>query len=109
VEGAKMEAFVNNFRINDEEYMKVIKTIEEVLRILSDKKLLLKLAVLSIVESIRNNPDKYISLISNRNDNLYSSLATVEYGTGQGYTHAGCPYVNRPPSISQQEQQPYLP
>jgi hypothetical protein len=65
--------------------------------------------VLSIVESIRNNPDKYISLISNRNDNLYSSLATVEYGTGQGYTPAGCPYVNRPLSISQQEQQSYLP
>jgi hypothetical protein len=40
-EAAKMEAFVNNFRINDEEY-KVIKTIEEVLRILSDKKTITK-------------------------------------------------------------------
>ena len=67
---AKLEAFVYNFRNNDVGYAKLIKIIEEeVLRILSNKKALLKLAVLSIDESIRNNPDRYGSLISNRNDN----------------------------------------
>jgi hypothetical protein len=50
---------------------------------LSNKKALLKLAVLSIAESIRNNPDKYSSLISSRNDNSNSSLATVASDTGQ--------------------------
>jgi hypothetical protein len=39
--------------------------------------------VLSIAESIRNNPDRYSSLISNHNDNSYSSLTTVGYDTGQ--------------------------
>ena len=56
---AKLEAFVYNFRNNYDGYTKLIKIIEgEVLRILSNKKALLKLAVLSIAESIRNNPDK---------------------------------------------------
>jgi len=81
---AKLGAFVYNFRNNDDGYTKLIKTIEEeVLRILSNKKALLKLAVLSIAESIRNNPDKYSSLISSRNDNSNSSLTTVGYDTGQ--------------------------
>jgi hypothetical protein len=81
---AKLEAFVYNFRNNDDGYTKLIKTIEEeVLRILSNKKALLKLAVLSIDESIRNNPDKYSPLMSSRNDNSNSSLATVASDTGQ--------------------------
>jgi vacuolar-type H+-ATPase subunit I/STV1 len=81
---AKLEAFVYNFRNNDDGYTKLIKTIEEeVLRILSNKKALLKLAVLSIAESIRNNPDRYSPLISNHNDNSYSSLATVVTDTEQ--------------------------
>jgi hypothetical protein len=51
-----VEAFVYNFRNSDEAYIKLVKTIEEeVLRILLNKKALLKLAVLSIAESIRNN------------------------------------------------------
>jgi hypothetical protein len=83
-QAAKLESFVNHFKNNDQEYIKLRKTIEEeVVRILSDKKALLKLAVLSIGESIRNNPDKYSSLISNHNDNFYSSLATVASDTGQ--------------------------
>ena len=74
-----------NFRNNDEGYTKLIKTIEEeVHRTLSNKKALLKLAVLSIDESIRSNPDRYASLISNHNDNsYYSSLANVASDTGQ--------------------------
>jgi hypothetical protein len=54
-----------------------------VLRILLNKKALLKLAVLSIAESIKNNPDRYSSLISDHNDNSYSSLVTVASDTGQ--------------------------
>ena len=81
---AKLGAFVHDFRNNDEGYTALIKTIEEeVLRILLNKKALLKLAVLSIAESIRNNPDRYSSLISNHNDNSYSSLMTVASDTGQ--------------------------
>jgi hypothetical protein len=81
---AKLESFVHNFRNNDEGYIALIKTIEEeVIRILSNKKALLKLAVLSIADSIRNNPDRYGSLIGDHNDNSYSSLTTVGSDTGQ--------------------------
>jgi hypothetical protein len=38
---------------------------------------------MSIVESIRNNPDRYSSLVDNHNGNSYSSLATVESNIGQ--------------------------
>jgi hypothetical protein len=81
---AKLESFVHNFRNNDEGYIALIKTIEEeVLRILLNKKALLKLAVLSIAESIKNNPDRYSSLISDHNDNSYSSLVTVASDIGR--------------------------
>jgi hypothetical protein len=92
---AKLEAFVYNFRNNDEGYAKLIKTIEEeVLRILSNKKALLKLAVLSIAESIRNNPDRYSYLISKHNDNSNSSLTTVASDTGQ-YTGPDDLYISQ--------------
>jgi hypothetical protein len=61
---------------------------------LSNKKALLKLAVLSIAESIRNNPDRYSSLINSRNDNSYSSLTTVGYDTGQ-YTGPDDLYISQ--------------
>jgi hypothetical protein len=81
---AKLESFVHNFRNNDEGYIALIKTIEEeVLRILLNKKVLLKLAVLSIAESIRNNPDRYGPLVNNHNDNSYSSLITAASDTGR--------------------------
>jgi hypothetical protein len=67
-QAAKLKAFVNNFKNNDPEYVKLRKTIEEeIIRILSDNRALLKLAVLSVAESVRNNPDKYNYLVSNYN------------------------------------------
>ncbi len=81
-QSTKLHTFVNNFKNNHPTYVKLIKTIqEEILRILSDKKALLKLAVLSLAESIRNNPDKYMSLVTNHNDNFYPSpsMATTIY------------------------------
>ena len=71
-QATKQQAFVNNHKNNDPEYIKLRETIEkEILRILSDNRALLKLAVLSIAESIRNNPDKYGYLVSNHNNNFY--------------------------------------
>jgi hypothetical protein len=64
----KLEALVKQFENNSEEYVKIRKTVEEkVIITLSDGKMLLKLALLTIIESIRNNPDKYSSLIYNKN------------------------------------------
>ena len=66
----KLEAFVYNYKNNDEDYTKVIKSIEnKVQDLISDKKAFLKLAIFSLIHSMRNNPDKYTSLIYHNNDN----------------------------------------
>src|SRR5918912_693338 len=66
----KLEAFVHNYKNNDEEYIKVIKSIENNINdSLSDKKPFLKLAIFSLIHSMRNNTDKYASLIYHNNDN----------------------------------------
>ena len=89
-QSAKLHTFVNNFKNNDPTYIKFVKTIrDEILRILSEKKALLSLAVLSIAESIRNNPDKYMSLVTNPNDNFNPSpsMATTIYDPRPACSH----------------------
>jgi hypothetical protein len=66
----KLEAFVYNYKNNDEDYTKFIKSIENKIHdSLSDKKPFLQLAIFSLVHSMRANPDKYTSLIYHNNDN----------------------------------------
>jgi len=56
----ELEAFVESFQNNNEEYIKITKTVEEkVVCVLSNGKVLLKCALLSITESARNDPEKY--------------------------------------------------
>jgi len=89
-QSAKLHTFVNNFKNNDPTYIKLVKTSrDEILRILSEKKALLSLAVLSIAESIRNNPDKYMSLVTNPDDNFYPSpsMATTIYDPRPACSH----------------------
>jgi hypothetical protein len=75
-----LEEFVQFFEDNNETYLAIRKTAEEkVLGTLSNGKMLLKLALLSLVESIRNEPDKYRSLLYR---NVPSS--TTDY-SGQYY------------------------
>ena len=65
------EALVNHFENNNEEYVKIRSVIEhKVYSTLSNAALLLKLAVSSVIHSIRNNPEQYISLIQ---DNFSSA------------------------------------
>jgi hypothetical protein len=60
----KLEAVVRQFENSNEVYIKIRKTVEEkVVSILSDAKPLLRIALLSITESIRKDPSKYNSLI----------------------------------------------
>jgi hypothetical protein len=52
-------------------------------RILTDKRLLLKLALLSITESVRNNPGKFNFLF----DSMSSSITPIDYyGSSQNYS-----------------------
>jgi hypothetical protein len=74
---AKVQAFVYNYKNNNEEYIEVIKSIEnKVQDCLSDKKMFLKIAIISIIESMRNNPEKYSALVHRNNDNQSSLSST---------------------------------
>jgi Fe-S-cluster formation regulator IscX/YfhJ len=79
----KLEGLVNDFQDSNEEYLKVIKAVgEEVLSVLSNAKVFLRYALLSIAESMRNNPERYRSIIYNMSPSI------IDYGgsTGQDYT-----------------------
>ena len=72
----QQEALVRQFQNDNEEYLKITKTVEEkVATLLSSAKQLLQLALLSLTESMRNDPDKYSSLIYYNNDNRYYYLS----------------------------------
>jgi hypothetical protein len=56
----KEEALVTHFEDNNEAYVKITKTIENKAHsILLDKKALLRLALLSLTDSMRNDPEKF--------------------------------------------------
>ena len=60
----RLKALVDNFQNDNEEYVNIKKTVEEkVVSILSDAKPLLRMALLSLTESLRKDPSKYSSLI----------------------------------------------
>ena len=72
----KQEATVREFENNNEGYIKIRKTAEEkVISILSDAKPLLRIALLSLIESIRKDPDRYSSLIYH---NMSSTSTTLQ-------------------------------
>jgi hypothetical protein len=61
---SRLEALVNRFKRNDEEYLKIKKTIEkEVSNVLTDGKVLLHFALASVIEALRRNPDKHNNLL----------------------------------------------
>lgn len=65
-EHMKREAIVKDFENNNEGYLKIRESVEEKVRnILSNSKGLLRYALLSLVESIKKDPEKYSSLIYN--------------------------------------------
>jgi hypothetical protein len=67
-----LEDLVNRFENNNEEYLKIHQTVKDkVGSTLSDGKGLLRLALYSLIESIRNEPVKYSSLIYY--NNMYST------------------------------------
>jgi hypothetical protein len=74
----KLEAIVSQFENNKQEYLEIRRIAEEkVHSTLSDSKVLLKYAMLSLVESMKKDPDKFTSLIYN--DKYSSTSSTMTY------------------------------
>jgi hypothetical protein len=79
---AKVGAFVHNYKNNNEEYLKVIKSIEnKVQDFLSDKKKLLNSAIISLIVSMRNDPEKYYALVYHNNYNQNSSTRSEHHNS----------------------------
>jgi hypothetical protein len=92
----RLEALVNDFQDNSEKYIKITRAVEDkVFGVLSHGKGLLRYALLSITESMRNNPERYRSIFYNM-----SSMIDYYSSKGQDYT-ASCMYGQ------QQQQQQY--
>jgi hypothetical protein len=73
---------VYNYKNNNEEYVEVIKSIEnKVHDFLSDKKKFLNAAIISLIESMRNNPEKYSALVYHNNDNQNSSTRSEDHNS----------------------------
>ena len=78
----KQQAIVRDFENNNEEYAKVKKTVEEkVDSVLSDRRIVLKLALLSLTDSMKNDPDKYSHLIHNNNTSSTPRTQATDYYT----------------------------
>ena len=78
----KLEAGVRQFQNNNEEYLKIKKTVEEkVHSIMSDRRMVLKLALLSLTDSMKNDPDRYSHLIYNNNTSSIPRTKVTDYYT----------------------------
>ena len=74
-ERMSLEAIVTNFKNTNEEYLKIKKTVEgKVMPILTGSRILLRYALISLIDSMRKDPDKYSSLI-------YPDLYDVDFFT----------------------------
>ena len=92
----KLQDLLRRFENNNEEYTKIRNTVEEkVHSVLSDRKMVLKLALLSLTESMRKDPDRYISLIYHNN-----TSSNTEYNS-QNYETASYTYGQQPQNRSQ--------
>jgi hypothetical protein len=96
----KLEGLVDSFQNNNEEYDKIRNTAEDkVVSILSNSKMLLKSALLSLTESLRKDPDRYSSLIyhnstSSNTDYNSQNYETASYTYGQQQHHPSQDYIS---------------
>jgi hypothetical protein len=78
-EKTMIENLVTHFKNNNEEYLKIKQGAEEnVKSVLTDSKLLLKFAALSVIESLRSNPELYNFISYNAS---VETAATTTYGS----------------------------
>jgi hypothetical protein len=76
-EKAGIENIVTHFKNNNEEYLKIKQeSYEEVKSVLTDSKLILKFATLSVIESLRSNPELCNFIMYDNSNNT-----TISYGS----------------------------
>jgi hypothetical protein len=78
-EKVRIETIVTGFKSNNEVYLNKIKQAaeEKVKDVLTDSKIILKFATLSVIESLRSNPELYNFIIHDNANNT----TTISYGS----------------------------
>jgi hypothetical protein len=77
---SRLETLVNRFKIDDREYLKIQKMVEEeVNKFLSDGKVLLQFALASVIESLRRNPELCNFVLNDISNNNNSTIYTSNY------------------------------
>ena len=96
IQKVRLQELVDNFQDNNWEYNKIRNAAEEKMRsVLSNSKMLLKLALLSLTESMRKDQDKYSQLIYH---NTPPTAASSDYGSNQCYGTASSEQQQQYPS-----------
>ncbi len=93
---ARLGEFAYNYKNNNEDYVQLIKNIEnKISDLLSNNKTFLKIAVISVIKAMRNNPEEYSALIYHNND-IYnqSSLSSTTRSKGND-RHNNLSYPSR--------------
>jgi wyosine [tRNA(Phe)-imidazoG37] synthetase (radical SAM superfamily) len=93
----RQKRFIERFK-NDAEYLKIKKTVEQwVSRLLLDGKPLLRIALESLIESMRREPGKYMPLVyyGSSNDDTSAVLYRGEYHTSY-FSSGKHPYQYNP-------------
>jgi len=79
-EQIRIENLVSIFKSNNEEYLKIKQTVEEKVKsVLTDSKLLLQLALASVIEALRRNPETCNSVLYNISNNTTSASYGSNY------------------------------
>jgi hypothetical protein len=82
-QSGRLEVLVNNYKNNNEEYVKFIKSIEnKISDLLSNKKIFLKIAIISVIKAMRNNPEEYSALVYHNNNYNQSPLSSTTRSKG---------------------------
>ena len=82
------EALVSHFENNNEEYVKIRSVVEhKVYSTLSNVASLLKLAVSSVIHSIRNNPEQYVQLFQDNFSPMSYNTPSHQFYDNDYFTH----------------------
>jgi hypothetical protein len=81
-----LEALVNDFQDSNEECLKILKSVgEELHGVLSNAKVLLRYALLSITESMRDDPERFRLI-------FYNLSSMIDYSSNDQDYSASCMY-----------------
>jgi hypothetical protein len=79
---SKLETLVSRFKSNNEEYLKIEKTVEEKVKsVLADNKQILQFALAAVIEDIRRNPDKYNNLLVYNSSSSLTAIISTQHSS----------------------------